>query len=100
MSQQVTQGFRLSPQQRRLWSIQEEDGTSPYRSQCVIRIEGALDRSLLEAAVGDLVARHEILRTLFHRLPGRSWPAQVVLDEEWRPRIELLDLSGREGEVR
>ncbi|HYG64948.1 MAG TPA: amino acid adenylation domain-containing protein, partial [Thermoanaerobaculia bacterium] len=47
-----------------------------------------------------LVARHEILRTLFHRLPGRSWPAQVVLDEEWRPRIELLDLSGREGEVR
>jgi hypothetical protein len=35
MARQVAQGFRLSPQQRRLWSIHDESESSesPYRVQ-------------------------------------------------------------------
>src|SRR5947209_3816788 len=73
------QGFRLSPQQRRLWTWQQS-GADAFRAQCAVRIEGNLDARKLKDALGELVARHEILRTTFNRLPGMSLPLQVVAD--------------------
>ena len=74
------QGFALSPQQERLWLLMQAGGESHYRTDGVFLIEGPLDVQGLEAAVEELVARHEILRTVFRCLPGMSVPLQVIAE--------------------
>jgi amino acid adenylation domain-containing protein len=75
------EGFRLSPQQRRLWSLQQADGTQPFRVRAMVLLEGRLDVVALREAVRRVVLRHEILRTTFRRLPGMAFPVQVIQDE-------------------
>jgi amino acid adenylation domain-containing protein len=95
------QGFRLSPQQRRLWRLLE-DNPGAYRAQLVLRIEGALDPVLLRAALERLLCRHEILRTVYIRSPGLRFPVQVVRGEagvEFDER-NLCDGSSQDREER
>ncbi|HKP10861.1 MAG TPA: condensation domain-containing protein, partial [Blastocatellia bacterium] len=97
MQRQVTEGYRLSPQQRRLWGLQ--DGSSAFVAQCVVSIEGVLEPEKLALAVRHAVSRHEILRTTFHRPPGVAIPVQVVserADVSWHH----VDLSDRDPEDR
>jgi len=88
----VAEGFRLSPQQKRLWS--QIDGTESvaYRVQCAVLIEGRLESAVLKSAIEDVVARHEILRTTFQYRAGIKLPLQVIADGrlEWKG----IDLSG------
>ena len=72
------EGFRLSPQQRRLW--QTRRGGAAARAEAVARVSGALDAETLRAAASCVVARHEILRTTFRQLPGMDVPLQVILE--------------------
>ena len=65
MMQERIEGFRLSPQQRRLWKLQQADGAGPFYTRCAVRIDGELDEERLRAALGRAVVRHEILRTGF-----------------------------------
>ena len=79
------EGFRLSPQQRRLWLLGA--GGPAYVAQCAVRIEGDLDAARLRAAFAEAVARHEILRTTFYRPPGIKLPIQIIADSAapaWR----------------
>ncbi|HEX8558227.1 MAG TPA: amino acid adenylation domain-containing protein [Pyrinomonadaceae bacterium] len=78
--QKQIEGFRLSTQQARLWALQRGDASS-YRAQCAVLVEGALDADALREAARRVVARHEILRTTFQRVPGAGLPFQVVGDE-------------------
>jgi amino acid adenylation domain-containing protein len=85
VDQPTPQSFRLSPQQRHLWTrIQEGD---VYRVQCALAIDGPLRREACRAALEAAVDRHEILRTGFPRRPGLRFPAQQVAPRgtlDWR----------------
>ncbi|MBD1892488.1 non-ribosomal peptide synthetase [Coleofasciculus sp. FACHB-SPT9] len=73
---QTINGFRVSPQQRYLWLLQQD--SAAYCAQCAILIEGNLNATALKEAVQQIINRHEILRTNFHREPGIKVPIQVV----------------------
>ncbi|HEX5760266.1 MAG TPA: amino acid adenylation domain-containing protein, partial [Thermoanaerobaculia bacterium] len=75
---QVVAGFRLSPQQRRLWNLGGGDAASPYRASCAVAIRGPLEVTALAAAIGGAVERHEILRTTFRSLAEVKVPLQVI----------------------
>ena len=74
----MLEGFRLSPQQRHLWSLQQAGHAAPYRAQCAVLIEGPLDLKLFEAALQAVFARHEIFRTTISCLSGTAIPVQVI----------------------
>jgi amino acid adenylation domain-containing protein len=74
----MIEGFKLSPQQRRVCALQH--GETVQRSQCAVRIDGALDVKALQSAIDRVAQRHEILRTSFPKIAGMSWPLQSVRD--------------------
>ncbi len=78
MSNALVEGYRLAPQQERVWLLHQKDKSRAYRAQSAIRIEGELDASLLRRAIEGVVERHEILRTGFQCLPGMTVPLQVI----------------------
>jgi hypothetical protein len=57
MQKVIADGFRLSPQQRRLWLLQRGGEHLPYRTQCAILIEGNLDVGMLRMALARVVER-------------------------------------------
>ncbi|SEG04073.1 non-ribosomal peptide synthase domain TIGR01720/amino acid adenylation domain-containing protein, partial [Thermomonospora echinospora] len=65
--------------QQRLWFLNRFEGPSAtYNLPVALRITGRIDPAALRAALGDLVERHESLRTV---LPdGGGVPRQLVLD--------------------
>jgi amino acid adenylation domain-containing protein/non-ribosomal peptide synthase protein (TIGR01720 family) len=81
MEEDIVEGFRLSPQQKRLWLLQHADSPLPYQTTCVVSILGPVKANLLERAIRTLIARHEILRTSISLLPGLSIPVQVISDD-------------------
>ncbi|MGW0007957.1 amino acid adenylation domain-containing protein, partial [Nocardia grenadensis] len=77
-SGEVVDRIPLSLAQQRMWFLNWFDGgAAAYNIPLVIRLTGHLDVPALRQAVGDLVARHEVLRTVYPET--ESGPAQVVL---------------------
>ncbi|WP_051450522.1 non-ribosomal peptide synthetase [Actinospica robiniae] len=71
----------LSPAQRRLRFLHAFEGPSAtYNVPLALELTGTLDTQALEAAVNDVVARHEILRTVYPDYLGE--PRQLILDPE------------------
>src|SRR5436190_5709710 len=78
MEDKVIEGYRLSPQQERIWLLQKEHAGEPYRAQSKILIEGELNVAVLTSAIEAIVSRHEILRTTFQHLPSMTMALQVI----------------------
>ncbi|MGW0183903.1 condensation domain-containing protein, partial [Nocardia sp. NPDC003345] len=68
----------MSLAQQRMWFLNRFDNqSSAYSVPMAVRLSGALDVAALGAAVGDVVSRHEVLRTVYPETD--SGPVQVVL---------------------
>ncbi|MFI0263822.1 amino acid adenylation domain-containing protein [Streptomyces sp. NPDC017056] len=81
----------LSYAQQRLWFLDRFSGPSPtYNIPVALRLSGALDVPALEAALADVVARHEILRTVFTE--DAEGPRQVLLDGS-TPRLAVVPVE-------
>ena len=78
MQELSIKGFRLSPQQKRLWLLQLSTSPQNYRVHCTVRIQGSLNLKILELAIQKVVERNEILRTNFQTLMGMTIPLQVI----------------------
>ncbi|MFE4974351.1 amino acid adenylation domain-containing protein, partial [Kitasatospora sp. NPDC056651] len=80
----------LSFAQQRLWLIDRMEGPSAvYNLPLVLRVAGELDTDALGSALGDLVDRHESLRTLIEEEDGT--PYQRVLPA-WAVRVAVESL--------
>jgi len=67
----------LSFAQERLYFLDRlQPGTATYNMTTVLRLPGALDVAVLERALGEVLRRHEALRTVFREADGA--PLQVV----------------------
>ncbi|MGP4105095.1 amino acid adenylation domain-containing protein, partial [Nonomuraea sp. KM90] len=86
----------LSYAQQRLWFLNQWEGeNATYNVPMSVRLRGPLDVAALTVAIGDVVGRHEALRTIFPEAGGV--PYQRVLDSAG-PDMELADVT--EAEVR
>lgn len=82
----------LSYAQQRIWFFSQLDPTSPlYNVVGTVRLTGPLDLSAVQAALDEIVRRHEVLRTNYLLSGGQ--PVQVVRPAEPAP-ITVVDLSG------
>ncbi|HEV3050105.1 MAG TPA: condensation domain-containing protein, partial [Longimicrobium sp.] len=73
-----TGALPLSFAQERLWFIDRlEPGSSTYNIPTALRLAGAMDERALERALGEIVQRHEALRTIFPEADGS--PVQVIV---------------------
>ncbi|WP_133056489.1 condensation domain-containing protein, partial [Mycobacterium decipiens] len=77
-----------------LWFIDQLQGPSPvYNVATALRLHGRLDADALGAALGDVVGRHESLRTLFPAQEGI--PQQLVMPMEQADfGLEVVDATG------
>ncbi|MFD3592555.1 amino acid adenylation domain-containing protein [Nocardia sp. NPDC058640] len=85
----------LSPAQQRMWFLNRFDtGTAAYNIPVVLRLSGALNPTAMQQAFTDLVARHEILRTVYPAVDHA--PAQVVLPLD-HPDVPVLNVASAHG---
>ncbi|HEX9986362.1 MAG TPA: amino acid adenylation domain-containing protein [Thermoanaerobaculia bacterium] len=88
------QALPLSFAQQRLWFVDQLEPDSPqYNIPIGLRLTGKLDRQALQTALDTLVARHEVLRTIYRDNAQLVQPAQPLV-------IAGHDLTQLEGDVR
>ncbi|WNM63150.1 amino acid adenylation domain-containing protein [Candidatus Nitrospira neomarina] len=88
----------LSPAQQRLWFLEQLDPGQPtYHIPTVLRLKGRTDVDALERSIGELICRHESLRTVYELdcniprqrvLPFRKFNLTIVDDFDGDPDAE------------
>ncbi|MEG4330809.1 amino acid adenylation domain-containing protein [Microcoleus sp. AT9_A2] len=97
---QTINGFRLSPQQKYLWLLQQD--SPAYRIQSAISIEGSLQTDNLKKALEKVSDRHEIIRTSFQGKVGLKIPIQVISEHSsvsWK-WVNLSEVNPQEQEAK
>ena len=89
----------LSFAQLRLWLLDQIDGGTAYTLPVLAELHGELDAAALEAALADVMARHETLRTEFTQREGD--PAKHVRPAaDTRPAFIALRSAAGETDTR
>lgn len=89
----MVQGYRLSPQQERLWLFEHGAQSPRLYARCRVMLDGSLDPAVLTMALEDILRRHEILRTTLQFIPGMTLPVQVIA-EDGALSHQTYDLTG------
>jgi amino acid adenylation domain-containing protein len=90
------EGMELSPAQRRLWFLEQlEPGSGTYHICGGLRLRGPLDRDILARALGEVVCRHEALRTTFQAVEGQARQIIAPPPPSGAIHLPLVDLAGR-----
>ncbi|MEV1044013.1 amino acid adenylation domain-containing protein [Streptomyces sp. NPDC049916] len=86
-----TERAPLSPAQERLWFLHQLDPrAAAYHMAFTVRLSGTLDQHALRSALGDVLIRHESLRTVVE--PGEGRPRQRVLTPgDARPELPVVE---------
>ncbi|MFC9432146.1 amino acid adenylation domain-containing protein [Nocardia sp. NPDC057030] len=88
----------LSFAQWRMWFINRLEPDSPaYHIPLVLRLTGELDIAAMTAAIGDLVARHETLRTVFPDRDGSPYQ-RILPAAEAGTTVEVRTVAAAELE--
>jgi amino acid adenylation domain-containing protein/non-ribosomal peptide synthase protein (TIGR01720 family) len=84
--------------QQRLWFLHQLNPLSPaYNVPVSVRLTGVLRHEALERALGEIVRRHEVLRTVYTTVRGE--PVQVITPP--RPfHLPVVNLGGLPPEAR
>jgi len=98
----ATEPCPLSFAQQRLWFLDQlEPGNPAYNMSVALRLSGKLCQEALEESLGEILRRHEALRTTFRTVDGN--PVQVVAPAQAfrMPVVDLTRLpeSGRQAEA-
>ena len=81
---------QLSFVQERIWvSDRLQDGPSVFNCPACLRLVGPLDARSLEAALDEIVRRHDVLRS---RFPTSGGHVELVIDPERRLALEPVNL--------
>ncbi|MET8228344.1 amino acid adenylation domain-containing protein [Streptomyces sp. NPDC005301] len=84
----------LSFAQRRMWILHQLDrGTATYTISPTFRLTGTLDEAALGAAIGDVVARHEILRTTYVTDADGEPEPRILTAEQAPVRVPVIDVA-------
>lgn len=88
---QPNQAYPLSLGQEALWFLDQLDpGRPTYSLYPAVRVKGPLNLPALEAAIGELLRRHDVLRTTF---PARDGVPEQRITPYSTFRLEITDLS-------
>src|SRR5205823_1789671 len=102
ISRRVGQGpVPLSFAQQRLWFLDQlEPGNPFYNMHTILRLSGRLAIEALERSLGEIVRRHEALRTTFATVEGQ--PVQIITPTATCQEFALfmVDLQGLPKEER
>jgi amino acid adenylation domain-containing protein/non-ribosomal peptide synthase protein (TIGR01720 family) len=99
-----TAAVELSFSQQRLWFLaQLEPESAVYNVPAALRLIGSLDIAALTMSLGEVVRRHEVLRTAIHTFEGEPLAEVAAADGQLPlPVVDLsaLDAEGRHGAAR
>ncbi|GAA1938257.1 hypothetical protein GCM10009837_75680 [Streptomyces durmitorensis] len=80
--------------QRRMWVLhQMEGGSENWNMPAAIRLTGSLDQAALAAAIGDVIDRHEILRTVYATNDDGELHQRILPTAEAIPEVPVIDVA-------
>ncbi|MCU1647929.1 MAG: amino acid adenylation protein, partial [Nocardia sp.] len=88
----------LSPAQQRYWFLNQFDTSTSAVDNIplAVRLIGALDLTAMKLAIGDVINRHEVLRTVYPR--SADGPHQVILPST-QTDLSLVPEAVAEGDL-